>query len=161
MTPRSRNSRGTRFKLLHTGDARLLYRRGTLTLASGGADAAAAALADFDGALESDPAYVPALAARAGLAFDRGDQEAALSDLTRAVEAALDDPDLLYNRGYLRQAAGRWRDAIDDYTRTLALPGADGAELLQRRAECDRATAKGSGRDLADALGRGAPAGAA
>lgn len=149
--------------LLHPGDARLLYRRGTLTLASGGADAdaAAAALADFDGALESDPAYVPALAARAGLAFDRGDQEAALSDLTRAVEAAPDDPDLLYNRGYVRQAAGRWSDAIDDYTRALALPGADEAELLQRRAECDRATAEGSGRDLADALGRGAPAGAA
>lgn len=148
--------------LLHPRDARLLYRRGTLTLASADSDidtdtdptaATLAALADFDSAIDSDPAYVPALAARAGIAFDRGHHESALRDLTQALDATPDDPDLLYNRGFVNQAAERWHDAIDDYTRALKLPGADEAELLQRRAECQQAAD-----DTADQV---APAGAA
>ena len=114
-------------------EARLLQVRGQLAWEAGSAESARH---DFDLALAGDPDCVPALAGRAALAFDSGDVETALRDLTRAVELRPNDPDLRYNRGYVHQAAERWRAAVDDYTLALDLPGADQAELLRQRAQC-------------------------
>ncbi|MFI8231053.1 tetratricopeptide repeat protein [Streptomyces sp. NPDC085900] len=114
-------------------EARLLQVRGQLAWEAGSAEAARH---DFDLALAGDPGCVAALAGRAALAFDSGDVETALRDLTRAVELRPTDPDLRYNRGYVHQAAERWRAAVDDYTLALDLPGADQAELLRQRAQC-------------------------
>jgi tetratricopeptide (TPR) repeat protein len=79
---------------------------------------------------------VAALAGRATIAYERGDHDAALDDLTRAIGAEADDPDLLYNRAQVHQAAGHRGAAVDDYTRALDLPGADRAELLLQRGLC-------------------------
>jgi Tfp pilus assembly protein PilF len=121
---------------LDPAEARLLQVRGQLAWESGQTDLA---LRDFDLALEADPDCVPALASRATLAFESGDRDTALDHLTRAVDTEPGNPDLLYNRGYVYQAAERWQAAVADYTRGLALPGADVGELLSQRALCHRA----------------------
>jgi tetratricopeptide (TPR) repeat protein len=46
------------------------------------------------------------------------------------------NPDLLYNRGFVLEAAGRYEDAITDYTLALRSADADRSELLYRRGRC-------------------------
>ena len=95
----------------------------------------AAARRDFDLALAGDGRLVAALAGRAILAYEAGDHESAISDLTLAIEVT-PDPDLLYNRGMVQQEAARWQAAIDDFTRALDLPGADRDEISRQREIC-------------------------
>ncbi|MER7770467.1 tetratricopeptide repeat protein [Kitasatospora sp. NPDC096140] len=120
----------------HPGDARLLSARGLLALDAGDDRAA---LRDFDLALTAEPDLVSALANRATLALETGDHGTAVADLTRALAIEADNPDLLYNRGYVHQSAGDWESARQDYTAALLLPGADRADLLRQRAECQLA----------------------
>jgi tetratricopeptide (TPR) repeat protein len=94
------------------------------------------ALASFGSALEIDPGFAPALVDRAVLAFELGETDLALGDLTRALELAGDDADILFNRGYVLEHAQRYEGAVLDYTRALALPGADREALLAHRASC-------------------------
>jgi tetratricopeptide (TPR) repeat protein len=82
------------------------------------------------------PGASQALVSRAVAACDRGDYEAAIADLTAALGASARDPDLLYNRGFALEAAGRREEAISDYTRALLIAEADRAELLYRRGRC-------------------------
>jgi tetratricopeptide (TPR) repeat protein len=114
------------------GDGQLLCARGRLAVRAGDPGQARA---DFALALAADGDLVPALADRAALAYEAGDYDAATDDLTRAIEVT-EDPDLLYNRGMVHQAARRWQAAIDDFSRALTLPGADRDELMAQRSAC-------------------------
>jgi predicted TPR repeat methyltransferase len=95
------------------------------------------------------------------VAHTEGDHDAALEDLTRALELVGDDPDLLHNRGHVHQSARHWDLAARDYARALELPGASREELVRRldlcRTEAGLAGAlRDSSRPLAPALrGRG------
>lgn len=77
---------------MHPRDARLLCLRGQLALAKGLTEQARA---DFSLALESDADLVAALCGRAEVAYGAGQYAESISDLTRGVEAARDEPELL------------------------------------------------------------------
>jgi len=62
---------------------------------------AASSKAAFEHALAGDPRLAPALAGRATLSFELGDADAALADLSAAIDAAPDDPELRYNRAFV------------------------------------------------------------
>jgi tetratricopeptide (TPR) repeat protein len=95
------------------------------------------ALESFGRALELDPSLHAALSNRAMVHYEDADFDAALVDLTRALElAGGDDPDLLYNRGYVHQAAGRLDLAVQDYTRAMELPGADIETVAEQLERC-------------------------
>jgi tetratricopeptide (TPR) repeat protein len=94
------------------------------------------ALASFGRALAVDPSFTPALVDRAVLAFELGNLDLALDDLTRALELAGDNADILFNRGFALEHTRRHEDAVRDFTRALALPDGDRVELLAHRASC-------------------------
>ncbi len=78
----------------------------------------------FDDALAADPALAAAWANRGILAFETGDVEGAVRDLTRALE--LDEqPPVLFNRAMALRAAGREQEARADLTRALQLDPRD------------------------------------
>jgi tetratricopeptide (TPR) repeat protein len=78
----------------------------------------------FDDALALDPALAAAWANRGILAFETGDVEGAVRDLTRALE--LDEqPPVLFNRAMALRAAGREQEARADLTRALELDPRD------------------------------------
>ncbi|MEV5325419.1 tetratricopeptide repeat protein [Nonomuraea sp. N2-4H] len=74
----------------------------------------------FDRALEIDPELVAAWAGRAELAFERGDNELAVSDLTRALKLG-ETAELLYNRSLAYRAAGLAEQARQDLLRAAEL----------------------------------------
>jgi len=106
-----------------------------LELATGPAGYAAAQDA-FDQALQLAPDLTEALVNRAVVAYEQGQFDTAVTDLTAALHADPGNPDLLYNRGLAHAAAGRARDAIADYSRALDCTGADRPELLYERGRC-------------------------
>ena len=118
---------------LHPENPRLLCLLGEASIAIGDTAAAHSAL---ERALAADPAMHQALAVRATLYFGDHRFDDALADLDRALDLAGGDPDLLYNRGYVNEAAGQQAEAVRDYTRALELPGADRDEILARRELC-------------------------
>lgn len=110
--------------------------RGLIAQEQGRIDEARLAL---DTALRLDPSLIAALAARAALAFDTGDTQAAIEELTRALEIS-DDPALRANRSLAYERAGRWREAAEDCTAAIeaaVMAGEEGDEELQvRRDRC-------------------------
>lgn len=122
---------------LEPGQAHLHCQRGLIEAERGDATLARAA---FDAALGADPDLVPALANRAVLAFEAGEVDAAIRDLTRALELA-DDPALRGNRAIAYEAAGRLADAVADCEVALAHPEADREELTTLRDRCAGALA--------------------
>ncbi|SEG93832.1 Tfp pilus assembly protein PilF [Nonomuraea solani] len=88
----------------------------------------------FDRALELDPDLVAAWAGRAELAFERGDQEAAVADLTRALKLE-ETAELLFNRSLAYREAGLTRQARQDLLRA--------AELAPDDADIRRALTEG------------------
>jgi Tfp pilus assembly protein PilF len=126
-------------------DPRLLSMLALVQQATGAREDA---LASFGRALAIDPSFTPALVDRAVLAFELSEIDLALDDLTRALELAGDDADILFNRGFVLEHAHRYEEAVHDYTRALALPGADREELLRHRATC-LARRQGKHRDAA------------
>lgn len=113
---------------LDPGSPHLLSVLGQLELAAGRLDAAHAA---FSAAIERDPGLAAAWAGRAAVWHERGDADAAVADLTRALDAE-EDARLLYNRAVAFRAAGRRAEALADLSRALELePGdPDTARLL-------------------------------
>ncbi|MEU5884262.1 tetratricopeptide repeat protein [Spirillospora sp. NPDC047279] len=95
------------------------------------------ARAAFDRALERDSTVATAWACRGGLAFERGDADAAVRDLSRAIEltdeTAAETPALLYNRAVALRALGRDDEARADLERAGKL--APGDEEIQRALE--------------------------
>jgi Tfp pilus assembly protein PilF len=114
--------------------ARLLHASGLLAM---GTDDLELAAQEFDHAPHIDAQLVAARASRAAPAQATGDPDAAIEDLTVAIELDAGNPDLLYNRGFVDHSAGRFREAIDDCSRALVLPDADETELLRRRTMCE------------------------
>ncbi|HEU5227692.1 MAG TPA: tetratricopeptide repeat protein, partial [Ktedonobacteraceae bacterium] len=93
------------------------------------------ALEAFTTALEHEPALVAAWTNRAVLFFEQGDVEAAIADLTHALE--LDrNATVLYNRGLAYQAKEQWQQAIADYEQALALDKTDMQDILYQRGIC-------------------------
>jgi tetratricopeptide (TPR) repeat protein len=109
----------------------LLSLRARLALES---DDLATARAVISDALAVDPAMPQAWALSGAIEFEAGDFEAAIDNLTRAAELA-PDADVLFNRGSVRQAAGQWALAIEDFDAVLALAPAE-AQAWLRRAQC-------------------------
>ena len=91
------------------------------------------ASAAFDRALELDPELTAARVNRAVADYQRGRFGPALDDLTTALERDADNPDLLYNRGFVHEALQQWEESVADYGRALRAEGADRSELLYRR----------------------------
>ena len=100
---------------------------GQLELAAGRLEAAYTA---FSTAIGRGPGLAAAWAGRAAVSHERGDPEAAVADLTRALQAG-EDPAVLFNRAVALRAAGRPHEAAADLTRALQLaPGDPEAERL-------------------------------
>lgn len=87
---------------LHPDEARLFHLRGQLAAQENDIEAA---LRDFGLALQADPGLVAALAARAALAYERGDHAAAVADLRAAADLDPANSDLQYNLGMALEAA--------------------------------------------------------
>jgi len=101
----------------------LLCVLGQIEMAEDRADRAREA---FDGALRHDPALASAWANRGILAFQNGDVDGAVRDLSRAIDltGAADPAErapLLFNRAVALRAAGREAEAVADLTRALEL----------------------------------------
>jgi tetratricopeptide (TPR) repeat protein len=80
-------------------------------------------------ALEAVPELVAAVECRAELAFESGEHEAALADLTHALKLA-ETAELLFNRAVVHRAAGLADKARDDLLRAAEL--APGDEEVRR-----------------------------
>jgi tetratricopeptide (TPR) repeat protein len=98
-------------------DPHLLCVLGQVELAEGRHPEARAA---FDQALEADADLVAGWAGRAELAYARGEHDAALADLDRALKLA-ETAELLFNRSVVHQALGRPGEARRDLLRAAEL----------------------------------------
>lgn len=87
----------------------------------------------FDRALELDPELVAAWAGRAELAYERGDNELAVADLTRALKLG-ETAELLFNRSLAYRAAGLTGQARQDLLRAAEL-APDDADVRAALAE--------------------------
>lgn len=108
---------------LSPADPYLLCVLGQIEMADDRADLARQA---FDGALRRDPSLASAWANRGILAFETGDVDGAVRDLSRAVELTRarepgEEAPLLFNRAVALRAAGREQEAVADLTRALEL----------------------------------------
>lgn len=93
------------------------------------------ALSSFDRALYLKADLVPALSGRATLAYQMGDCETAVADLTRAIELDSYDPVLRYNRALVRRDAAQWSDALADLDAAAKLAPED-EDIQLARQEC-------------------------
>lgn len=118
--------------IMHPGNPQLLCTLGLVEMAEEHPEEAYQALT---AALQGDPTLHEAWSNRAVLEFERGNIDAAIDDLSHALELGT-DATVLYNRGFAFQAQKRWKEAIADYTQALDLEGADAQELLYQRALC-------------------------
>ncbi len=86
----------------------------------------------YSQALAQDETIQAAWAGRAAIAFDQGDLDAAIRDLTHAVELS-DDAALYYNRAIVYRAADRPADAVADLLRALEIApdDLDAATMLE------------------------------
>jgi tetratricopeptide (TPR) repeat protein len=98
----------------------------------------------FDLALESDGSETTAWINRATLLFERGDAEAALRDLDRAV-ALSGDATAFSNRARIMHSQRRWEEAIADYDRAIELSRGEAGDLPRLLALCQRALRVGQG----------------
>ncbi len=118
--------------VLSPGNAQLLCTLGLIEMEEQQPEEAQRA---FTAALERDPKLLAAWTNRAVLAFESGDPNAAIADLSQALNLS-DSATVLYNRGIAYQSLERWQEAIDDYTRTLALSSDDASDILYQRGIC-------------------------
>ncbi|WP_084960107.1 tetratricopeptide repeat protein [Thermoactinospora rubra] len=80
----------------------------------------ARARAAFDAALELQPDLAEAWASRGALAFELGEAEAAVADLTQAIKLT-ETAELLFNRAVALRACGRAAEAREDLLRAAEL----------------------------------------
>jgi tetratricopeptide (TPR) repeat protein len=117
---------------LDAQNAQLLCTLGLLEMAEEQYDSAFQALS---AAIVQDPSLLAAWTNRAILAFEQGDQEAAIADLTQALVLE-ENATVRYNRGIAYQAQRRWQEAIEDFTQALALSEEDAQDILYQRSLC-------------------------
>jgi tetratricopeptide (TPR) repeat protein len=94
----------------------------------------------FSLALEHDPSLAEAWTNRAIAAFENGQVEAAIADLTQAISLE-ESVTILSNRAFAYQTLQRWNEASDDYTRCLNLLQDDQEErqeIVYQLAQCYR-----------------------
>jgi tetratricopeptide (TPR) repeat protein len=108
-------------------DARALCLQGLIEMVAGNPDAA---LEAFTQSIAADVSLADPWANRAIVAFRRGDLEAALHDLTRAL-ALREDVAILCNRAKVFEKQRQWQKAADDYARVLTLGGGN-SEAIDR-----------------------------
>lgn len=120
---------------LDPDNAQLLCTLGLLEQADGRMEAARETLTR---AIERDPTQTAAWTNRAVVAFETGDADAAIADLTEAL-ALGDDAAIRYNRAMAYQQSQLWRQAVDDFNQALLLDDSDADDILVRRATCHRA----------------------
>jgi tetratricopeptide (TPR) repeat protein len=106
---------------LDPGNPHLTSVLGQIEMAAGRLEEAATA---FSIAIDRDPGLAAAWAGRAAVWYERGDPDAAVADLTRALEAGEDAP-VLFNRAVAFRAAGRTAEAAADAARALQLAPTD------------------------------------
>jgi tetratricopeptide (TPR) repeat protein len=112
--------------------AQLLCTLGLLEMAEAQYDSAFQALS---AAIVQAPSLLAAWTNRAILAFEQGDQEAAIADLTQALVLE-ENATVRYNRGIAYQEQGHWQAAIEDFTQALALSEEDAQDIWYRRSLC-------------------------
>lgn len=86
-------------------------------------------------AISLDPSLAAAWSNLAVMDFEDGDLETAIERLSRSLELD-DDPQVRANRALALRQAGRWGDAVADYTAALDADVEDAAELHYGRALC-------------------------
>ncbi|MBB5131570.1 tetratricopeptide (TPR) repeat protein [Thermocatellispora tengchongensis] len=106
---------------IEPGNPYLLCALGQAEHAEGRTSEARAA---FDAALARDPGMATAWACRGVLAHEGGDQEAAIADLTRALDLT-EDAAFRYHRALALRAAGREEEAVADLRRAHDLAPQD------------------------------------
>jgi tetratricopeptide (TPR) repeat protein len=106
--------------------SQLLHNRARALIALGRLDEA---YADLTVLIGWDPYYVEYHTDRGNVSRRRGDLAAALAVLG-------EDPDVLGNRGIAYTDLGRYGEALADFDRALAVPGADHTELRRQRDRC-------------------------
>jgi tetratricopeptide (TPR) repeat protein len=113
----------------------LLCTAGLIAMQQGDAQTA---LDSFNRALASDPDLYEALVNRAVLAEQESRYTDALSDLEAASTLVGPIPEIVYNLGYVHEAAGHWAQAATCYTTVLESEqaDADAGDLLLRRGRC-------------------------
>jgi tetratricopeptide (TPR) repeat protein len=97
------------------------------------ADQPARARGQLDRAVSLDPDLAAARVHRAVLAFDSGDPELAVTDLTRALAMLGDDPDLRYQRGLAYLALGMTAEAVHDLVAVADIGEGEQAEDARGR----------------------------
>lgn len=112
--------------------AQLLCLQGLVAIAE---EHPAEAYQALSSAIEQDPSLVAAWTNRAVLAFEQGQVEAAIEDLTQAITLG-ENAAVRYNRGIAYQAHQQWEQAIADFTTALQLDREDEQDLLYRRGCC-------------------------
>ncbi|WUH92329.1 tetratricopeptide repeat protein [Streptomyces sp. NBC_00433] len=115
-------------------DPDLLCVRGLVRLASGDLEAA---LTDFSEVLMHDPSHRAALKNRSSTLLAMGNLTDAIHDADRCL-ATRADAAAFFNRGYLHQCRGSWRQALADYQQAARYGEVDRAELARRRSACIR-----------------------
>lgn len=113
-------------------NAHLLCTLGLLEMAHEHPEEALLALSS---AIEHDPSLAAAWTNRAVLAFEKGQINAAIDDLTHALLLS-ENAAALYNRGIAYQSLEQWSKATEDFTAALALDNEDEQDLLYRRGLC-------------------------
>jgi len=115
---------------LDPDNPQLLCTLGVLDLADGLVEAAAWAFAK---AIEREATLPAAWVNRAAAAFDAGDTDAAIADLTQALDLG-ENATIRYNRALAYQYRERWQQAVEDYSQALLLDHSDAHAILPRRA---------------------------
>ncbi|MFF1838846.1 DUF3856 domain-containing protein [Streptomyces sp. NPDC058231] len=119
---------------LDPGNAQLLCTLGLLEMADGALEEAREVLTR---AIGLAPTLAAARVNRAVLAFDCGDADGAIDDLTEALSLG-EDAAIRYNRGVAHQHSRHWQQAVDDFTEALLQDRSEAADILLRRAACLR-----------------------
>lgn len=118
--------------MLNPNNAQLLCTLGLVEMEEQHPDDAQRALTS---ALERDPKLVAAWINRAVLEFENGNADAAIADLSHALDVS-ENATIRYNRGFAYQSQERWQEAIADFTRALELSNDDAQEILYQRGVC-------------------------
>ena len=69
----------------------------------------------------------------------QGNENAAIADLTNAIERSDNEPDFVYTRGILFFQVGRYREAVSDFTKVIELSDLHGSDYYREGAYFFRA----------------------
>lgn len=79
----------------------------------------AAAIEDYNNALELTPRYVQAFINRGHAKYSLGDKEGAIQDYSKAIRVNPDEGTAYFSRGGVKSKIGHYEEAIDDYNNAI------------------------------------------